>query len=858
MKESVKRILALLLLVIMLPTEAVLADHSQYAGEILINEFMANANYGAVDMDGDIGDWIELYNTGNTDISLQEFCLSDDENDLEKWHFPGNAIIPAGGYYFLFCTGKDKLESETNFPHTSFCIPSEGGEIILSCAGREVDRVVCPDMDGDHSYGRDPANMNQWLRIPYITPGMPNVSYNAEAIASCSKGTSVIADTGIVISEVLASAQTVKADGKNAEDFVEIHNTTDSPVDLSGWGLSDNKKKPLKWQFPEGTVLNAGEYLVVIMDKGENTKGAPLHASFSISRTNRETVVLALPDGTITDRVTLPVMYTDVSYGRETQGSALCFFDTPTPGRENNIGFAGYTGTPAFSVASGLYDGVLTVDVTVPENARVYYTLDGSVPTENNGTLYTGSLQITKNMVLRARAFENGLRPSETISASYLMNTNHTLRVVSLIIDPDELWNDATGMLADGKGAEKVAGVLPFKNTVYRKYGKQEREAYVEVFEQQNKTSAVISQGATLSLQGAYSMDMPQKSMKVKAKSALGQKYFEYPLFEDRPYTEYKSFVLRNSGNDCVWTRLVDCFQTELIDRFINTDIITLAYEPCAVYLNGEYWGHFNMRERKDKYCIAQHEGLSEDEVDGITIIKGNYTAVQGSNAEYKEMVNKIRNSSPNKKKADREYLDSHVDVESFLDWFAIKMFFGDSDPGNVLYYKLPGEGAKWKCLIFDMDYGMFKSTFDSPASYMKSNGMGQQKIVNIVFKKILEVTEYKELFYQKMGAIYQALTEETMNAVLDEMIAVLEPELSLHFERWAGDPGWKLVNSDTPLTASGMYTYWQKRISRLRNVIHKRPYYIYTLFQKQYKLNKKQMEQYFGGPCPAKPKDIN
>jgi len=378
----------------------------------------------------------------------------------------------------------------------------------------------------------------------------------------------------------------------------------------------------------------------------------------------------------------------------------------------------------------------------------------------------------------------------------------------------------------------------------------------VEIFEPGWENTAVISQGCTVSLQGAYSLDMPQKSMKIKAKGSLGGKYFEYPLFASRDYTEYKAFVLRNSGNDCVWTRLIDCFQCELIERFIDTDIITLAYEPCAVYINGQYWGHFNMRECKGKYCIAQHEGLDMDLADDITIIKGNYTAVNGSNAEYKAMVKKIGSSSPGKKAADRQYLDDNIDIESFLDWFAIEMFFGNSDPGNVMYYRLPGEGAKWKCLIFDMDYGMFKSAFDSPRSYMKSNGMGDQLIVNTVFKKILEVPEYRELFYTKIGAIYQILTTETMDSVLDEMAAVIEPEMMMHCQRWAGDPGWKLVNSDTPSTAEGMYSYWVKRINRVKNTTRKRPYYIYTLFQKQFKLTNAQMQQYFGGPCPAKPKD--
>ncbi len=857
MKKCITRSLCLMLILCLLPLSVSAAGQAVYEGEVLINELMREPDYGVADEDGDLSDWVELYNTGSRDIALKSFCLSDEDGNLKKWAFPSDAVIPAGGFYFLFLSGKNKVEEGTYFPHTSFRVPGAGGKLILSSEDTVIDSVVCPQTDGSHSFGRDPGRLNIWLRMPYPSPAMPNMTLDAEETENISKDTHVTVDTGVRINEVLASADnTVCQKGLEPCDYAELRNTSGESVDLSGWGLSDSKKKPFKWQFPEGTVLADGGYLCVPLDSGESTAAAP-HASFSLSRTGCETLTLTMPDGTAADRVTLPVMHTDVSWGRDEQSEEFLFFDTPTPGTANGTGFAGYTDAPVFSAASGLYDGAVTVSITAPEGAAVYYTLDGSVPTAEKGTLYTGALTFSSTAVLRARAFSDTLRPSDVSSASYIMNTSHTLRVVSLIIDPDELWNENTGMLADGKNAVKEAGVLPFKNTVYRKYGKTDREAYCEIFEQDRRIEAVVSQGAELSLQGAYSLDMPQKSFKVKAKASLGEKTFDYPLFPGRPYTEYHSFVLRNSGNDCAWTRLVDIFQMELIRRYIDTDIITLDYEPCVVYLNGQYWGHYNMRERKDKYCIAQHENLNEELADGITIIKGNYTAVQGDNTEYKAMVKKLKSSSPNKKKADREYLDANVDVESYLDWFAIKMFFADSDPGNVLYYKLPVEGSKWKCLIFDMDYGMFKSTFDSPKSYMKNSGMGQQNIVNTVFKKILEVDEYRKLFFEKMGKIYQALTEDVMNEVLDEIAARLEPEMMTHFTRWAGDPGWKLVNSSTPSSAQGMYDYWQERIARLRNVIHKRPYYIYTQFRTQYKLKNNQMEQYFGSPCPEKPKDI-
>ena len=130
-------------------------------------------------------------------------------------------------------------------------------------------------------------------------------------------------------------------------------------------------------------------------------------------------------------------------------------------------------------------------------------------------------------------------------------------------------------------------------------------KSHVEYYLQDG--TQVLDQGMGFALQGQYSLDMPQKSFKLRAKSLYGTKTFAAKLFDDRPYTEYKSFVLRTSGNDNVFTRLVDGFQSRLMDAY-GTQVIHQAWNPVVVYLNGAYWGHYNMRERVDRFFVAQHQ----------------------------------------------------------------------------------------------------------------------------------------------------------------------------------------------------------------------------------------------------------
>ena len=831
---------------------AFLANFSVTPGMLMINEVMAAPRSGLRDEDGELSDWVELYNMSGEAIDLSIYALSDDETRPVKWAFPKGAVIAPHGYYLVFCSSKDKLESATMYPHTNFSISAEHENLILSTLiGQLVDRVTIDNLGKDLSYGRNPVTL-QWEVFPLATPGTSNDLHGAE---QAEKYIRAMNTTGVTITEVMASADQVNAiRGEDAKDWVELYNAGETWVDISGWGLSDNINWPRKWTFPQGCVIYPGEYKIVLLDKSESagSDASRLHASFALARSGGEIMTLSDQTGRILDRMYLPEIPTDFSYGRTTGEAGFFYYDAPTPGSANGKGFTGFSAKPSFTVPGGAYEGTVIVEIRARQNAQIRYTLDGSIPTLDNSEVYSAPLAVTGTAVLRARAYESGLQPSETVTASYIMNTYYSLDVVSLVMDPDELWNPVNGLLTVGENIDKSRGI-PYRNTIYRQYGKIARPGYAEIFSHETG-EAYISQGIKMDLMGDYSLDMPQKSMKVRAAASSGKKYFEYPLFDDREYTFYKSFTLRNSGNDCVWTRVSDGVQTRLIDKYIDTDIITLAWKPVIVYINGIYWGHYNMRERKDEYCIAQHEGFPLEKAGQINIIRANSSVVQGTNEAYLAMRDRIKTSSPNTKAEDRAYLDQNIDIESYLDWFAIKMFFGDSDPGNILFYRLPTEGSRWKCLIFDLDYGLFRSYFDSPMSYMKDEGMGQQKINNVIFKKILEVDEYRELFYSKIGRIYQSLTAEIMQQELDECVQIIEPEMRIHFERWA-EFNDKTINSDSPLSADGAMRYWRERVRRMRNeTMVLRPYYVYTLFQKQFGLSDTQMEYYFGGPEPEKP----
>ena len=820
-------------------------------GALLINEVMADPLTGLRDDDDELCDWIELYNTTNRTIQLDQYGLSDNERKPLKWRFPEGAVIEPHGYYLVLCTGKNRMDSaHPGVPHTNFRLSAEQETIILTDSqGRVMDRVMIDNLPQDNSYGRNEQGGMQVFQVP--TPTLPN---NESGFRQMDSNLRAMNKTGIYLSEVLASNDSIETySKKDCTDWIEIYNSTSQTVDISGWGISDNPGRARKWQFPAGTSIGPGEYKVILCDKHpEKTVTGEYHTNFKISRLGQESVTLADASGRILDKIILPEMKTDVSYGRTLGMAGLFYYDTPTPFRQNGDGFLGFAAKPSFTTEPGLYYSTTYVEINVPEGTQVFYTTDGSTPTQNS-TPYNGErLELNFTSVIRARAFPAAdLRPSDVLTGTWFINAYHTLPVVSVVTDPNNLWDKENGMLTVGDNVHKEAGKLPFPNTVYRKVKDSGArfECYVELYDESGNN--LISQGAQFSLMGDFSLDMPQKSFKFRAKSLYGAKTFAAALFPDRPYTEYKSFVLRNSGNDCMWTRLQDGFQSRLMDR-TGATVAHLAWKPYAVYLNGVYWGHMNLRERTDRFMLAQHEGLTFEDAKDITLLQGNGSSKYGSNKEYKAMIKKIKAGNPAKNPDDLQYILDNVDVDNLFEYIAYEMFFGNSDIGNTRFYRFKTEGSKWKWVLYDVDYGLYSSSFDSPKSYTKAKGMGQKLIDNTIFLKLLSVPEYKDRYLTIYGNLFKQLTTKVMLAELEQMVDLIKPEMQLHWARW-GEENDPMVIAEVPTTVDGAYRYWEKRVERLRNVVRLRPTRLWEYTQNAFNLTDAEMEHYFD-PKPEMP----
>ena len=833
--------------------EAYMSSYIVESGALVINEICPAPRSGLRDEDDELSDWLELKNNTGEMIDLYMLALSDNDQRPVKWTFPEGAQIAPYGYYLVFCSGKNRADPGA-IPHTSFSLAAEGETVVLSTRqGQLLDRITFENIPADHSFGRDDQT-GEWKTFTVHTPGLSN---SAAGFKLADDYMRAINRSGVYITEVMSSNDTfAPAAGLQPTDWVEIYNSSREVVDLSAWGLSDSVSWPRRWQFPQGTSIWPGEYKVIMLDQSSNpgTNTKELHTNYALSRAGGEIMSLSDPTGRVLDRVVTPEIPTDISFGRSAGNEGFFYFDAPTPGARNGVGFTGFAPAPVLSLAGGLYQQNMAVTISVPDGAQVRYTLDGAVPTVTNGMEYTGPIDISDTAVLRARAFIGGLQPSDTVTATYVMKTYFSMPVVALTADPFELWNEDTGMYATGRGINLLQyEKIPFKNPspTYRLHGKEHRPGFAEMFDPESGET-VFTQGVTFGLIGQYSLDMPQKSFKVQARARFGAKYFSAALFDDRPFDEYKSFVLRVSGNDAVWTRMADGVQSRLVDM-VDTPVLHQAWKPVIVYLNGQYWGQYNMRERVSRYFVAQHEGIPLEDADDMTILEANASPYWGTNAEYRQLLAKAKTLSPAANPADLQYLQDQIDIDNYFDYMILEAFFANTDTGNIRYYKLPD--GKWRWILFDMDYGLFNSGANGIQNILHPKGTGVGRAIdNTLIRKILENPEMQDKFLTRFGVIFRQLTTPVMLAQIDECYNLLAPEMVMHFERWASY-NLKSISSEQPRTVDGCMRYWNSRVDRLRNVVKKRPSLCWDQVKEWFKLSDAQMRGYFG-PRPDIPPD--
>ena len=765
---------------------------------LMISELMPVNRTTLADADGDYSDWIELYNGSNEAVDLSGYAISDDDADHKKWVFPQKILQP-GEYLVLFASGKDRTDPNGEM-HTNFSLSSAGESVRLyDASGRVISYIEYEKTDEDVSVSRVSGGVLVTDMAP--SPGYENSASGARRALGDSYNLVSQNAYGLYINEIMTS--------DSRGDWIELYNGSGAEIDLSGMGLSDNPARPRKWQFPEGARIPAGGYQVVYLTGTGGFSGyasGKYGADFALSE--GETACLSLADGTLVDSVKLYDQYRGVSYGRAQGQERYRYFTTATPGTANAAySYEKRAEKVEFSVPGGLQQGSsLTLILSAEEGMSIYYTTDGTEPTASSA-VYSGPISIDSNTVVKAVAWRSDVIQSLTNGASYIFGASHSVRLVCVSGNSSELTGSSGTLNTGAKG--------------------DGYDVFVEIYEADG--TQLVGQNCQLELSGhASRLQFDQKAFMLKAKQAYGENHFNAALFEKRDYTEYKSITMRASGQDNMQTHMRDSILTSLAE---DTNVMYQETEVSVVYVNGLYWGIYNMRERITPDSIAQFEGW--DNPDDITLVEGDLSrmvSVQGSKKDYQQLIAQVEKTDLSLDE-NVEKLREYVDIENYLDYVAIQIYTANQDLNNVRMYRNAKEDGQWRWILCDLDLS-YQIDRNSINSWLTPGGVGtitQQD--NTLFIALMKNAGIRDYFLTRMGELL-ATTFSTENVVqkIRERYDILLPEMEMHCQRW----GWKLST-------------WQRYGSNMVKYAQTRPAKLIGYFEETLKLSEEQMQKYFG-----------
>lgn len=601
----------------------------------------------------------------------------------------------------------------------------------------------------------------------------------------------------VVINEVM-SANFHGATDENGDqsDWVELYNTTAAPISLAGYGLSNKAGSPFRWVFPSGVSIGAKSYLRVWLSKKDRTASAAnLHTNFNLDN-GADEVILSAPNGTVlgavVDNVTLPLMRQDVSYCRASNGvpsSAFSFCATPTPGAANNSTTAAATmlATPVISVASGLYSTVPPVTVSGPAGAQLRYTLDGSEPTTTSA-LYSAPLTIARSAALRVAAFQAGAAQSLVETATYVIETATRFqgqRVMFINMAP----GDASTYKAGGRTTSGWA-------------------SHIEMIDAQGQPAFRGNMGGFDSGQIGSRNGQNNVPLDIKFKDALGVKDITYPLFTAKPgMTKLKHLKLRNGGDDYWYAHLRDQFWQTLLDEKTAPGG---ASEPVQVFLNGQYYGMMDLREKEDETLIESTYGVDKDTVDYINQTK----VLSGENAwaNYTKMRDFMFTTDLSVP-ANHAQAQGMLDMENFAQDFALHMFAVDRDWlwRNMHFFRMPAYDGKWRFRPHDFDISSAgRNAWGYPtAATQNMNDYYGYNEGGVLMNRLLMSPAFKALYINVIAdQMNSTLSPAATLNRLDKMTQAMQPYMAPHYAAFP---------------AGGSMAQWTQSLATLKDFLNNR-----------------------------------
>jgi len=443
---------------------------------------------------------------------------------------------------------------------------------------------------------------------------------------------------------------------------------------------------------------------------------------------------------------------------------------------------------------------------------QLVYEIDGTEPNKSSRE-WEDSLAVDKSKVISFGLIIND-KVVYKKTCFYLINFNSTLPIMSISTPESNLYDPRRGIYTKGKWAYQDSTGY-WKNANYNK--KWERKSRIIYLDLNGKE--VVNQNAGLRIFGGMTRNRREKSLRIISRKSYGKAKFNYPFFKYRSNKKYKHLILRNSGNDAYKTRFKDVLATQLSK---NLDIDIQEFQPVNLFINGVFWGVYNLRERIGQHYLKYNYNA---DIEALNLLQGRFTEDHGSNRSYKELREFILKSNLNNED-NIDSLKKKIDVKNFLDYNIAQIYLCNIDyRGNIRFWQ-PDNNSAFRWVMYDTDLG-FGGSRGASYNFLRDR-LSPVKTVwhnpqwsTLLLRKVLKNKNLKHQFINQICYSLATVFEpDNVNRMIDSIKTVYKPELMRHF---------KLIKGDS--------LNWERNVEKLETFSKTRPSYLLKHTRNQFNL---------------------
>lgn len=568
-------------------------------------------------------------------------------------------------------------------------------------------------------------------------------------------------------------------------DNVEIKNLVNEDIDLDNYQIVLKNGKIFDLS---GKSISGNGYLVF----NDN--------DFKFGIDNGGNILYLYHNGKKVDEYEVGKLSGGISSGINNDDKRVYYLSN-TMGRDNDgTEYLGYSLEPIFNINGGYVEEGTKISIKSNDDSQIYYTLDGSFPSDNSKK-YDGEISVSDTTVVKAIAYKDGYINSDIVSRTFIVGRKHDVGVVSISSDYNNLFG--------------------YSGIISNYYRNDLKKINFELYEDGKLATSFIGDSK---ISGMDSRLKPQKSMSIYLRKDYGIKEITYPLFDNFENNTYSSFLLRNAGEDPKNIRIMDAVLTKALDGEMDLDY--QGYKPVVVYINGEYYGLYNLRDKLNSDYVKTKFGVNKDDIDLIKYM----TANNGSTWEYNDIVNYIYNHDMSVTEY-YEYVKTKIDVEELCNYWIVESYYGNTDLGNIKYWK--SSDGKFRWMLYDLDWSMWSSTVnmsfpviyrDIPAvTYVDSS-------INIT-RRLYNNSEFREMYLSSLAKyLKNTFNPQRMNKIVDELAGEIESEMPYHIDRWN----------------SGSMNSWHNNLDSFKDMITNRYNYVVNNLQREFNLSDDEYDKYF------------